>query len=297
METFRTGTVALIGKPNVGKSTLLNRMVGQKVSIVSDKPQTTRRRVLGIARGEGYEIAFLDTPGIHHAHTRLSKAMIDQARRSLAEVDLIVVVVDGGHHPGERDKEIARLVQETPTSRLLCLNKMDKLKAENVENFVRAYGELFGTEDYMMTTATKGHNVEKLMTLVAQHLPEGEPQYSEDEYTTQTSRFMAAELVREKILHATRQEVPHATAVLIENWETDERGLLRIAATILVEKTGQKAILIGKQGQFLKHVGTSAREEIEALLGQKVFLELHVKVRTDWRMDLRALRELEYTEE
>lgn len=299
MAESKFGYVALVGKPNVGKSTLLNTIVGQKVSIVSNKPQTTRRRVVGIANGEGYQVAFIDTPGIHEAHTQLGRQMVEQARMALADIDLLVYVADGAHHPGEMDREIAKIVKEAELKVpiLLCMNKMDQLKAEDVVRNVEAYCELLGITDelMMMTTATRGHNVDKLMELIVDRLPEGPPAYDEDEYTDQSSRFLAAELVREKILTATRQEIPHSVAVMIDGWE-DEGKLSRINATILVEKASQRGILIGKQGQFLKKIGESARTEIEEFLGHKVFLQLHVKVSEGWRMNPRVLHELEYTE-
>lgn len=299
---FRAGYVALIGKPNVGKSTLLNGIVGQKVSIVSNKPQTTRRRVVGIANGDGYQIAFIDTPGIHEPHTRLGRSMVDQARASLADADLVVFVADGSKMPDDTDREIAKLLlpkgnDPTPVVPVLvCLNKMDLLKAENVVPAVEAYTSLFRTEDYMMTTATTGINVDKLIDMIIERLPARAPIYDEDEFTDQSARFMAAELVREKILIATRQEVPHATAVVVDEWDESDPELTRVLATILVEKSSQRAILIGKGGQFIKKVGTLARAEIEALLGRKMFLELHVKVQEDWRQNPRVLHELEYGE-
>jgi GTP-binding protein Era len=299
-QPFRSGYVTLIGKPNVGKSTLLNHIVGQKVSIVSNKPQTTRRRVIGIAHGEGYEAVFIDTPGVHDAHTQLGREMVGQARMSLADVDLIVFVADGAHHPGELDKEIAKMLKERDQKvpLILCMNKMDLLKAEDVVRNLEAYTTLLGIteEDYMLTTATQGHNVDKLMEMIVSRLPEGEPSYGADEFTDQSSRFLAAELVREKILIATRQEVPHSVAVMVDDWEEEEDGRVRIGASILVEKASQRGILIGKQGQFLKQIGTQARAEIEELLGRKVHLDLHVKVSEGWRMNSRILRELEYSE-
>jgi GTP-binding protein Era len=292
---MRVGQVALIGKPNVGKSTLLNRIVGQKVSIVSNKPQTTRRRVRGIAHGPDYEIVFLDTPGVHDPHTRLGRAMVDAARSALTGIQLVVYVADGSHHPGELDRQIAQMIQlgAPGIPVLLCLNKMDLLKAEDVERNVGAYTRLFGTEDFMLTTATSGDNVDKLVRMIVERLPEGEPQYDPDDFTDQSSRFLSAELVREKILHATRQEVPHACAVRIDGWEERE-GMTRILASILVERSSQRAIVIGKGGAMLKRIGTQAREEIEGLLGTKVFLELHVTVEENWRMSERLLHELEY---
>jgi GTP-binding protein Era len=326
---FKSGYVALIGKPNVGKSTLLNCFVGQKVSIVSNKPQTTRRRVVGIASGPGYQIAFIDTPGIHEPHTRLGKSMVDQARGALGDVDVILYVADASKDPNEEDKEIARLVkpllatpekqsqteepaaearpkkkaktaeppiEDSKMSIVLCLNKMDVLRADQVVDHVEAYCKLIGSDEYMLTSATKEQNLDKLLEMILKHLPEGEPMFEEDEFTDQSSKFLAGELVREKILQATRQEIPHATAVLVEDWEEESEDFVRIRATIFVEKASQRAIIIGKHGEFLKTIGTAARLEIESLIGKRVYLELFVKVRDDWRMDPRVLRELEYSE-
>lgn len=292
---YKAGSVALIGKPNVGKSTLLNTIVGQKVSIVSNKPQTTRRRVLGIATTDRYQIVFTDTPGIHEPHTRLQKTMVEHARAALSDVDVVVLVVDGAHHPGEDDKEIAKLLSISDSPVVLCMNKMDQLKAENVQVFVDAYSSLAGTDEYMLTTATRGTNVGLLVDMLVAHLPEGKPIFPDDEFTDQSSRFLVGELIREKILNLTRQEVPHATAVLVDEWEEDG-DLTRIGASIFVEKASQRGIVIGKQGQFLRQVGADARKEIEGLLGRHVFLQLNVKVREDWRMNPRMLQELEYSD-
>ena len=211
--------------------------------------------------------------------------------------DVILFVGDGAHHPGAGDEEVAKMLdrdsQGRGIPRLLCLNKMDQLKAEDVERNVQAFCKLVGTEEYMMTTATRGHNVDRLVEMIVAKLPERAPMYSEDEYTDQSARFMAAELVRERILQLTRQEVPHASAVVVDDW-SDEPELVRVSATIVVEKDSQKGILIGKGGAFLREIGTAARTEIEPLLGKKVFLQLHVKVSKDWRMSPRMLHELEY---
>ncbi len=296
---FKSGLVALIGKPNVGKSTLVNALVGQRVSIVSDKPQTTRRRVIGFAQADNFQVGFVDTPGFHEPHTQLGKEMVAQARGALSDVDAVMVVVDASKNPDDADIALGSLVQTGLSSDapiLLCLNKMDLLRAEHVESRVVRYCELFRTDRYMLTTATKGHNVSKLMDLIVEVLPEESPHFPADSYTDQSSRFLAAELIREKVLVATRQEVPHATAVRIDSWDDSESGVLEIRATILVEKPTQRAILIGKQGRFIKQVGTSARADIEALLDRHVFLDLHVAVREDWRMNPRVLRELEYAD-
>ena len=291
----RFGLVAVIGKPNVGKSTLVNALVGQKVSIVSAKPQTTRRRVLGIVQGDGFQVGLVDTPGIHEPHTRLGKTMVDSARQSLGDVDLVLAVCDASQKPDELDKQIAGLLDKAVADvpRVLCLNKMDRLKPEFVVDHVEAYTKLFETEDYMFTIATSGDNLQKLLDVVISKLPEGDPRFGKDEFTDQSARFLAAELIRERVLLQTREEVPHATAVRIESWD-DESELVRVNASIIVEKPGQRAILIGKGGQFLKKIGTEARQEIEELLGKKVFLDLHVVARENWRMNPRVLQEMEY---
>jgi GTP-binding protein Era len=293
---FRTGTVALIGKPNVGKSTLVNTIVGQKVSIVSNKPQTTRRRVIGIANGPDYQMILIDTPGIHDAHTRLGRSMVEQARAAMGDVDVVLYVADGSKHPGDGDEQIAKNLKAALDGKVpivICLNKMDLLKAENVVRNTEAYQKLLGSNQSMLTTATKGTNIGPLLELVVPHLPEQPPLYLDDEFTDQSSRFMVAEIVREKILLATRQEIPHSTAVRVDEWE-EEDGRLHIGLTLIVEKASQRAILIGKQGAFIKQVGMQARTEVEELLGRHVFLDLHVKVAEDWRMNPRILEELEY---
>lgn len=301
---FRCGTVALIGKPNVGKSTLVNLLVGQKVSIVSDKRQTTRNRVLGIATSDDYQIVLMDTPGIHHPHTRLGKTMNDAAKSTIAEVDLIVFVAEANRPPQKEDQEIAALLKSSwkfPLQKdhpgfngvILCLNKMDLLKAEHVVENVEAYCGLLGTEQYMLTCLTKGQNVDKLTEMILRYLPEGEPLFPADEFTDQPLRRLAAELVREKALAKTRQEIPHAIATLVDVWEDEpDTELTRIVMSIVVEKDGQKAILIGKGGQMLKQIGAEARAEIEALLERRVYLQLIVKVREEWRQNPRMLHEL-----
>lgn len=290
----RFGYVALIGQPNVGKSTLLNALVGQKVSIVSDKAQTTRRSVVGIMQGDDFQVAFIDTPGVHEPHTVLGKTMLEQARHGLSGVDLVVVVVDISRRPNDADRRIAKMVGDAP--RILAFNKMDRLRAEMVVPHTEAYCALFGTENYMMTTATQGVNLTKLVEMIVECLEEGEPQFDEDTFTNQTMRFMAAELIREKVLVATRQEVPHACAVQIREWE-EEDGRVTIYADIVVEKDGQKAILIGNKGQFIKTIGTQSRLEIAELIGMPVHLDLHVKVRPDWRQSPRMIRELSEDDE
>ena len=298
IQNFKCGYVALVGRPNVGKSTLLNQLVGAKVSIVSNKPQTTRRKAQGIAHREHGQVIFIDTPGVHAPHTFLDRSMLDSVRSALNEVDLIVAVVDAGHHPGELDREAAADIKrhglDAPV--LLCMNKMDRLKPEYVQPYVDLYSSLFNAEDYMLTQADRGTNVEKLMSLILDRLPERDPLYEPDEFTNQPSRVMVTEIIREKILELTRQELPYAVAISIESWEQTP-SLLKIMATVVVEKPSQRGILIGKNGQMIKDIGTRARVEIELLLETKVFLDLHIRVEEGWRMNPRILHELNYRDE
>lgn len=295
---MRAGFVTLIGKPNVGKSTLLNHIVGQKVAIVSNKAQTTRRRMLGIATTDDYQIVFIDTPGVHEAHTQLGKHLNETAEQALSDSDLILAVVDVSRKPDREDAAIAGMIARSrPTGTgpkvILCMNKMDLLKAHHVEENVGEYLTLYDTPEYMMTTMTRGHNADKLTELIVANLPESELLFPADDITDMPMRVMAAEIIREKALLLTREEVPHALATVVDTWEETEGGLTRISASIVVEKDGQKAILIGKKGAMLKRIGTEARLEIESWTGTRVFLELFVKVRTDWRQNPRMLRDLE----
>ena len=295
--SFRAGVVAVIGRPNVGKSTLVNAIVGQKVSIVSSKPQTTRRRAMGIATTPDWQIAFVDTPGVHRPKHRLGKALNDAAKQAVRDVDVLLVVVDASKPPSPEDRSLALMLQDTgalvPERTVLCLNKMDLLKAHDVQRHFDEYVALFPAGANMMTSVTKKRNMDLLLGLLVERLPEGEPLFEADAFTDQTLRAMAAEIVREKAINATRQEVPHALATYVEQWDEDDT-IAHIAVVLLVERDGQKSILIGTKGSVLKQIGTEARLEIEELIGKKVFLELFVKVRDDWRESPRILNELEY---
>lgn len=323
-ENFKCGAVAVLGKPNVGKSTLTNLLVGQKISIVSDKKQTTRKQIRGIVTTDEYQIVLIDTPGLHEPHTTLQKVMNEDAQASLADVDLVLVVVDAHQKPDKEDEALASLLKKAwkypwaeedaeahrlklspsdPSEEakavrpfngvLLCLNKMDLLKAEDVVDRVEDYCKLFGTDAYMLTCLTKRQNYEKLLALITDHLQEGEALFPEDMVTDSPMRFMAAELIREKALALTRQEVPHSIGCVVDHWE-ETNGKTTIIASLICEKDGQKAILIGKKGAMAKEIGTLARAEIEDLLEAQVFLELHVKVRPEWRQNPRMLHELDY---
>lgn len=294
--SFRSGVVAVVGRPNVGKSTLVNTVVGQKVSIVSDKAQTTRRRIMAVATTLDWQIVFVDTPGVHQPHHKLGKALNETAKRSVQDVDLILIMVDGSKPPNKDDQNLANMLRDTgvadPARTVLCLNKMDLLKASDVQERYDAYSAIFPASETMMTSLTKKQNVDLLVGLLVSRLPEGPPHYDADTITDQPMRVLAAELVREKALKATREEVPHALATYVEDWSEDD-DLVHISVVLLVEREGQKKILIGKKGAQLGAIGKEARLEIQELLGKKVFLELFVKVREDWRQNPRILQELE----
>jgi len=300
----RSGFVAVIGKPAVGKSTLVNGFVGRKVAIVSHKPQTTRRRLFGILtlrRDQGAahdaQIIFVDTPGIHRPIHKLGETMVQAATRAMPEADVVLFVADVSHLPSEEDRDIARMLSNVQAPILLVLNKMDRLSPDKVEAHTQAYWSLVKYADWMMTTATKGHNCDKLLDLILARLPLGPPYYPPDQITDQSEREIVGELVREQVLHFTRAEVPHAVAVLVEEWEERENDVLYVGATVFVEKESQKAILIGKRGTMLKQIGQAAREQIEAWLERHVYLDLWVQVRKNWRRDEIELRRLGYLEQ
>ena len=292
---FRTGFCVIVGRPNVGKSTLLNLFVGAKVTIVSDKPQTTRRVVRGILTRPDAQIVFVDTPGIHRPIHPLGKFMVRSAVDTLDGVDVVVFVVDGSKMPTREDEDIAEMLNDRVTAPvLLVLNKTDLLKRDAIGEITQAYFDLVKHADWMRIAATKKDNTDKLLDMIITRLPEGPALYPEDEITDTPMQFLAAELVREQLLINTRQEIPHSIAVQVDEWEERSPQLTYISATIWVEKDSQKAIVIGERGSMLKKVGQAARKEIEAWLGHQAYLELIVKVRPQWRRDDRLLRELGY---
>jgi GTP-binding protein Era len=294
---MKCGVVAVVGKPNVGKTTLMNHIVGEKVGIVSPRPQTTRTAIVGIANRPGAQIIFRDTPGIHRSKTKLGTLMVERAIATLHDADVVLFVVDVSRMPNEEDKRIAQLIAlHSSAPRVVAMNKMDRLRPEHVREHYEAYSALTKPSEMIYTNALLGENVPKLVDLLVARLPEGPPVYEDPElYTTQTQREMAAELIREQVLIATREEVPHGVAVVIEAWEdadpADEKPITRISAAIVVERKSQKPILIGRGGKMLKRIGTEARKEIERMLGNQVFLELFVKVRENWRDRPALLRE------
>jgi GTPase len=287
---MKRGFVALVGRPNAGKSTLLNRLVGEKLAIVSDKPQTTRNRIVGVHRSEAGEMVFIDTPGIHRPLYRLNVRMMDTALDALRDADVVVAVVDGSEPSGAGDRFLMDIVRKLRVPRVLALNKVDRAEKNALLPRIAAYDSEVGFADIVPISALTGDHVEHLRTVLWSHLPEGEPLYPEDYLTDQPERFFVAELVREQVLRQTRDELPFSTAVMVDKFEEGPR--LTLYCSIIVEKASQKPILIGKGGAAIKAIGTAAREELERFFQTKVYLDLHVKVREHWREDERVLDEL-----
>jgi len=297
MTPHKSGFVSILGRPNAGKSTLLNALVGQKVAIVADKPQTTRTAIQGVLTTPEAQIVFIDTPGIHKSDSAINKRMMDAVRASLEERDLFIYLVDVTKPFGSGDEKalsILRNVGRDPRPAadapvglqlpvIVALNKIDALPAKHeMLPLLEEYQKRYNFEAYLPISAATGEGLDRLRAEVLRLLPEGPEYFPPDHYTDQPARFLAAELIREKILIATRQEVPHSVTVIIEKWEELPR-LIRIFATIVVERDGQKAIVIGSKGSMLKQIGTQAREEMEALFDTHIYLDLHVKVETAWR--------------
>jgi GTP-binding protein Era len=290
----KAGFVALIGRPNAGKSTLLNRLVGQKLAIVSDKPQTTRNRIVGAhVRPEG-QILYLDTPGVHRPLHRMNVRMVDVALAALREVDVVALIVDAGEPEGAGDRYLWELVRHVRVPVVAVLNKADLVAKTALLPRIASIDARGGVADIVPVSALSGDNVERLEEVFLQHLPTGEPLYPDDFLTDQPERFFVAELVREQVLQQTHAELPFSTAVVVDQFEEpdDEGGLLRLHCTILVERASQKPILLGRGGSMIKAIGTAARLELERFFSARVFLGLHVKVKQEWREDTRTLTEL-----
>ncbi len=289
------GIVALVGRPNAGKSTLLNRILGHKVSIVSEKPQTTRNRIVGILNHARGQIAFLDTPGIHRPLHKLNVRMMDHVRSAFTEADVIALIVDATEPFGKGDEYVIEMLRETGGTRLALLNKIDRLKKHKLLPLMQQYNDFGLFDEIIPISASTGDGVEQLVGVLFDRMPPGTPRYPNEDFTTQPERFFAAEIVREKVLRNTSEELPYTTAVSVDRFEEDEeKNLIKIYATIVVERETQKPIVIGKQGSMIKKIGTEARVELESILGAKIFLDLHVGVHEKWREDERFLGELEW---
>ena len=292
---MKVGTVSIIGLPNAGKSTLLNALAGMKLAIVSSKPQTTRTSVQGVlTEAEFGQIVFVDTPGIHKSDSVFNQRMMRTVRASLANLDAVVYVVDARREIDDEQRQAMDVLQNVEVPVILALNKIDKItKKEKLIELLSAYQQIREFTAYIPISAAHGDQVDVLKNEIFKHLPEGEPIFPEDHVTDQPSRFIAAEMIREKLLDSTEQEVPHSVAVFVEKWE-DTPKIIRVMATIFVEKEGQKAIVIGQGGAMIKKIGTEARLELEKFFEQKFYLELFVKVRPNWRENVEFLNELDW---
>jgi GTP-binding protein Era len=290
----KAGFVSFIGRPNAGKSTLLNRLVGSKLAIVSDKPQTTRTRILGVRNYPGAQVVFLDTPGIHRPLHRMNVRMVDTAIQTISEVDVLGLVIDAAEPPGKGDRFVLDLVRNSPAPVFLILNKIDLMKKTRLLPIMARYQQEGRFEEIIPISAATGENVDRLEHVIIERLPEGSPLYPDDYLTDQPERFFAAEIVREKLLQFTHAEIPFSSAVVIDRFEepTGDKGLLKLYCSIVVDRDSQKPIVVGRGGDMIKKIGIAAREELERFFGTKVYLDLHVRVKSEWREDDRVLGEI-----
>lgn len=291
----KAGFVSIVGRPNSGKSTLLNRLVGEKVSIVTDKPQTTRHVVRGIVTRPEGQIVFLDTPGVHKPIHAMNERMMKAVRNAIVDMDLLLLIVDSSVGFGGGDEFTLDLIKQVTAKKILLLNKIDRVQKKNLLPLIDRYQHLGKFEEIVPVSALTGENIEDLVRIILEHLPEGPMFYPPDQLTDQPERAIAAEMIREKLIVLTEQELPYSTAVVIDRFEESE-SLHRIFASVVVERDSQKAIVIGKGGLKLKEVGTEARRELEVFFRRKIFLELHVKVKKNWRNDEETLRRLGLSE-
>jgi GTPase len=292
-KTFRSGFVAIVGRPNAGKSTLVNRLVGQKIAIVTSKPQTTRNRIQGIVTKPASQIVFIDTPGLHQADSALGRQMMQEVAAALEGIDVLLLMVDAsGPHP-HADELMLQKAQRFRGKTILALNKVDRLPKPKLLPLIESFSKAFEFTAIVPISALKGAGCEELLVEIIKQLPEGEPYFPEDQVTDQPERFLAAEIIREKAVQSMYHEVPYALAVVVEKYEETPR-LLRIEATMNVERDSQKKILIGHKGEMLKKIGSEARKELEALLDTRIYLGLFVKVVPDWRESPQKVRELDW---
>jgi GTPase len=296
--SFKSGFISIIGRPNVGKSTFLNRVIGQKIAIMSDKPQTTRNKVQGVLTTSESQMIFIDTPGIHKPKHKLGDFMMKIAQNTLKEVDIILFMVNVEEGLGKGDQFIIEKLKGVKTPVFLILNKIDQIHPDELLPIIKRYNELFPFAATVPISALEGNNVEHLLKLIQDNLPEGPQFYPADQITDHPERFIVSELIREKVLHLTREEIPHSIAVVIDKMEKKgDKNLIDVLATIIVERDSQKGIVIGKQGSMLKEVGKRSRMDIENLLGTKVYLELWVKVQKDWRNRASNLRDYGFNDD
>ncbi|MFA5335387.1 MAG: GTPase Era [Candidatus Omnitrophota bacterium] len=291
---FKSGFVAIVGRPNVGKSTVLNRLVGEKVAIVTAKPETTRNKIQGILTNKDAQVAFVDTPGIHKPKNLLGKYITKAAKDSLLEVDLVIFIIDMTKGITDEDKLIFKMVKEAGKPAILLINKVDLMSKSLALPLIEESLKLYDFKEIIPTSATMGDNMDAVLAKVIEHLPSGPKLFSDDQLTDKSERFMAGEIVREKALELTHEEVPHSIAVLIEEFADRPKKVTYIRATIYVERQSQKKIIVGHRGQMLKYIGEAARNDIQKLLGRHVYIELWVKVHENWRKDIQALKMLGY---
>ena len=292
-QEFRSGFVAVVGRPNAGKSTLVNSLVGQKVAIVTSRPQTTRNRIQGIVNRPNAQVVLIDTPGLHRPDSALGRQMMGEVNAALDAVDVLALILDVSEDVGKGDRHAIERASRFEGTRILLLNKVDRIPKDTLLPIIESVGKLADFVEIIPISALTGDGVDRVLEKFIAYLPTGEPHFPPDQYTDQPERFLAAELIREKAMAGTFHEVPHAVAVLVDSFEETDR-LIRIRATIYVEREGQKGILIGRAGASLKKIGTAARKELEEILGTKIFLELFVKVLRDWHDNPQLVRQLDW---
>jgi len=297
MTEHKSGFVAIIGRPNVGKSTLLNRIVGQKIAIMSDKAQTTRNKIQGVYTTENMQIVFIDTPGIHKPKHRLGDYMVNEAYGALQEVEAVLFMVNADEKRGKGDNLIIERLEKLDVPVFLVVNKIDKIHPDDLLAVIQDYSTQMDFAEVVPLSATQGNNFETLMQLLEEQIPEGPQYFPKDQITDHPEYFIVSELIREKVLLFTQEEIPHSVAVVVDSMKRDENDKIRIQATINVERDSQKGIIIGKGGKMLKQIGIKARQDMEKMLGDKVYLELWVKVQKDWRDKQRSLDDFGYKKE
>src|SRR5580693_451685 len=292
-QDFKSGYVAIVGRPNAGKSTLVNRLVGEKVAIVTSRPQTTRNRIQGIVNRPNAQVVLIDTPGLHRPESALGRQMMGEVDAAMDAVDIVALLLDASEKFGQGDRRSVERALRFDGKRFLLLNKIDRVPKAELLPLIETLSKIGNFNEIIPISALKGDGVDRLFEKLIEYLPKGAPQFPVDQYTDQPERILAAEILREKAMEATTQEVPHAVAVICDAFEETEK-LIRIRATIYVDREGQKGILIGRSGSSLKRIGTSARKELEAILGTKIFLELYVKVLKNWRENPQIVRQLDW---
>lgn len=297
LKEFKSGFVSIIGRPNVGKSTLLNRIIGQKITIMSDKAQTTRNKIQGIYTTDKEQIVFIDTPGIHKPKHRLGDFMVESALSTLGEVDAVLFLVNVNEKRGPGDNFILEKLKNVSSPVFLVLNKIDLIHPDQLLPIIEDYQGLYDFAEIIPVSASVGNNVDRLLEILTSYLPKGPQFYPEDQVSDHPEYFIVSELIREKVLELTREEIPHSVAVIVDGIKRNDQDKVQVDATVIVERKSQKGIIIGKGGKMLKEIGTRARRDIEVLLGDKIFLDLWVKVQKDWRDKQFYLQDYGYKED